>query len=98
MNMAAIVLFCVIGLIGIISGWLIWAKKTLWLLAGYDPSKVEDKEGLAKFAGLRICLIGICFAFFPAAHQLGNVFMWILLLLFLAIVLNTVLGCRKFEK
>jgi hypothetical protein len=98
MDMASIIVFGVIGLIGIISGWLIWSKKTLWLLAGYDPSKVEDKEGLAKFAGLRICLIGVCIALFPLAQQFGHVFLWIILALFIGIVLNTVFGCRKFEK
>lgn len=98
MNMASIIVFGIIGVIGILSGWLIWAKKTLWLLAGYDPLKVEDKEGLAKFAGFRICLIGICIGLFPVAHLFGNVFLWILLGLFTIIVLNTVFGCRKFEK
>lgn len=98
MNLAAIIIFSVIGLIGIISGWLIGVKKTLWLLAGYDPAKVKDKEGLAKFTGLRIFLIGICILSFPLAHHVGEMFMWILLVIFVGIVLNTVLGCRKYER
>ena len=98
MDMASIVICGVIGLVGIISGWLIWTKKTLRLLAGYDPSKVQDKEGLAKFAGSRICLIGVCIALFPFARHMGSVFLGILLVLFFAIVLNTAFGSRKFEQ
>ena len=97
MDKASIVVFGIIGLIGIVSGWLIWAKKALWLLAGYDPSKVEDKEGLARFAGLRICLIGICVALFPVTRQLGKAFMWMVGVLFVAIVLNIALGSRRYE-
>ena len=98
MDLASIIICGVIGFIGILSGWLIRVKKTLWLLAGYDPMKVKDKEGLAKFAGLRIMLLGLCILFFPIVHQLGHVFILLVLALFVGIVLSTVLGCRKYER
>ena len=97
MNVASILICGVIGLIGIIAGWLITAKKALRLLAGYDPSKVQDKEGLAKFAGRRIILLGICILLFPVAQQFGQLVILILVGVFFAIVLSTAFGSRKYE-
>jgi Domain of unknown function (DUF3784) len=40
--------------------WLIWKKKKLWLIAGYQESEFKgDKENLAKTMGIFCLTIGV---------------------------------------
>ncbi|MGE7603529.1 DUF3784 domain-containing protein [Peribacillus sp. NPDC097675] len=56
----------VIGLIIVISGCLIWFKKMLFLIAGYNESSFfGNKDKLAKRAGIIIILLGIVTILFP---------------------------------
>ncbi len=61
--MATIVITVFIGVTCIAFGYLIGKKQMLDMLAGYDPKKVTDKEGLATWVGANLVLMGIL-AFF----------------------------------
>src|SRR5258708_34407014 len=52
-----IVFLCVSAILTLF-GYLIAVKKQLSLIAGYDPNRVKDKEGLAKWVGNGIMIMG----------------------------------------
>ncbi len=64
--MATIIVTVLIGVTCVAFGYLISKKQMLDMLAGYDPKKVTDKEGLARWVGTNLVLMGIL-AFFSAA-------------------------------
>ncbi len=51
--------FVFIGLALLGVGYLIRFKKMLWLLSGYDESRVKDKEAMARFGGNFAASIGL---------------------------------------
>lgn len=54
------------SLLMILLGYLIWAKKKLFLIAGYDEETFEgDKEKLAKAMGMFSIFVGILVFIFP---------------------------------
>ena len=73
------------------------------ILAGYDPDKVTDREGLARWVGANLILMGIL-AFVSAGLMAlvpegrGVLFMVYSLGALPLIVVRIVLGNRKFTK
>lgn len=60
MNTDGIIITTIVGLICIFLGYLIWFKKMLFLIAGYNDATFEgDKEKLAKGTGIVLILAGI---------------------------------------
>ena len=63
-----IVLKLIFGLTGLmlfVFAYLIGVKKKVTLIAGYDPEKVKDNEGLARFAGIMVTIFGLITLLFP---------------------------------
>lgn len=54
----ALALLPVAGLFGLL-GYLIRERELLHLIAGYDPSKVSDKAGLADFFGTHMYVLAL---------------------------------------
>ena len=52
------VAFSAAGAIIFLCGYLIGVKKQLWLISGYNPDRVKDKDGLAKWVGTGLQIIG----------------------------------------
>ncbi|MBK3495211.1 DUF3784 domain-containing protein [Viridibacillus sp. YIM B01967] len=66
MDTEGLIVFTVVGLICIFLGYLIWFKKMLFLIAGYNESTFEgDKEKLAKGIGIVAIISGIVTILFP---------------------------------
>jgi len=69
------------------------------LIAGYDPDKVTDKEGLAKWAGSILIFMGVYILTLPIFVyfiQIPIVGLWVLGLLIIVAIL--IIGCKKYEK
>lgn len=69
------------------------------LIAGYDPDKVTDREGLAKWVGSHLIYMGFSLLLFAVFsfffnHSIGNIFIFVTVVL----ISRTFLGCKKFEK
>lgn len=63
-----IVLKLVFGLAGLIlfvCAYLIGVKKKVSLIAGYDPEKIGDNEGLGRFAGVMVAIFGLVVLLYP---------------------------------
>ena len=72
-------------------------KGDVWLIAGYDPNKVLDKEGLGKWVGSNFILIGIysiMFAILSYFVQILMIGIW--MLGFAIIIARTMVGERKY--
>jgi hypothetical protein len=69
------------------------------LIAGYDPDKVTDKEGLAKWVGSISFLLGLyvltlpIFVYFIQTPIVG---LWVFGLLIVVAIL--IIGCKKYER
>lgn len=59
------IVFGLIGLVCLVLGYLIGVKKKLNLIAGYNPDKVRDKAGLAKFMGIMTAVLGVIMILYP---------------------------------
>lgn len=75
MDPAGIIITSIVGLVLILVGYLIWFKKMLFLIAGYNESTFEgDKEKLAKATGIVCMIIGIVTILFPFfLYYFGNI-------------------------
>ncbi|GMN98896.1 DUF3784 domain-containing protein [Parageobacillus thermoglucosidasius] len=61
-----VIICSIASLLMILLGYLIWAKKKLFLIAGYDEETfVGDKEKLAKAMGMFSIFVGILIFIFP---------------------------------
>lgn len=66
----AIIVCCLIGILTIFLGYLIWKKKKLNFIAGFSEEAYKgDKEKLAKAVGLFSIVVGILVIFFPFSLQ-----------------------------
>lgn len=52
-----VVLIC-IGLFLLVLGFLIWKSVMVGLIAGYDEKKTKDKQGLSKWVGSNLIIMG----------------------------------------
>lgn len=91
------------GLLFLLLGYFIRYKQMVEIIAGYDPKKVVDREGLAKWVGSNLILLGItAFFAFGAEFALSSagvkIFMGYHLLIVLGICVRTALGCKKYER
>ena len=61
-----LIITSIVGLICIVLGYLIWYKKMLFLIAGYNEATFEgDKEKLAKGTGIVLIISGIVTILLP---------------------------------
>lgn len=49
----------IMGLIFIVMGYLVGMKKMVWLLAGYNQERVENKNKLANLVGGTFAVLGL---------------------------------------
>ena len=66
------IVFGIIGLLCLVFGYLIGVKKKLTLIAGYNPDKVRDKEGLARFMGIITAIVGFVMILYPWVYGPGS--------------------------
>lgn len=93
----------VMGIFLIFLGGIIRRYKMFELLAGYDPNKVLDKEGLANWTGVNLILmgcltilIGILAYLLPVLNGLPYIIGFVIIILIMSI--RTAIGCKKYEK
>ncbi|MCD4799512.1 MAG: hypothetical protein K8R19_10975, partial [Methanosarcinales archaeon] len=73
-------------------------KGNVGLIGGYDPNKVVDKEGLAKWVGSHMMLMGIFILMLPILIYFIKVPIIGLWFLGLSIIIvSTIIGSKKFE-
>lgn len=58
-------IFGLVGLILIVCAYLIGVKKKVTLIAGYNPEKIKDNDGLARFAGVMSAIFGLVTILYP---------------------------------
>ncbi|MGG0664358.1 DUF3784 domain-containing protein [Viridibacillus arvi] len=74
MDIDGLIITTIVGLICIVLGYLVWYKKMLFLIAGYNEATFEgDKEKLAKGTGVVLIISGIVTILFPfSLYWFGN--------------------------
>lgn len=66
----AVLICLIVGLLMFLCGWLIWKKKKLGLIAGFQESEYKgDKEKLAKDMGVFSIFIGVFVIVLPFGLQ-----------------------------
>lgn len=90
------------GLVLLFVGIVIWRKRAVSLIAGYKEGKVLDIEGLTKWIGKNMVIIGGAVVALSALSLffIGyfKVFLFFTLLGMLIICITTSYGCQKFEE
>ena len=71
--LARIIIFILIGLSMIISGFLVWKKKKYGLIAGYTESSVKNKEKFGKLNGIFLIIVGLITILFGLLAEVLNV-------------------------
>ncbi|AZO95314.1 DUF3784 domain-containing protein [Halocella sp. SP3-1] len=103
-----IVIF-IIGAILFFLGVIIWKYNLTKIIAGYDEEKTKDKQGLTKWVGLNLIIMGVLSILISILGKwfINNISYfksgtpWLLFIFFIVIIifsLWTVLGCKKYEK
>lgn len=94
--MTIFITFFLIGIMLIILGIIIYKYNLLNLLAGYDDSKIKDKDKYANFIGKNLINTGILIIFLSIISLLFPLFIQIvfliisisILLIFLILIIN----------
>ena len=75
------------GVVIFFMGYLIRKKQCLWLLCEYREGRVEDIDGLAKWAGILVYLMasvlvltGLLYHFFPGRVLVITLVMWFIVM------------------
>jgi hypothetical protein len=92
------VLICVlIGLLFFLFAWLIWKKKKLWLIAGYQESEFQgDKNKLARDMGIFCMIIGVIIMISPfAIHYIGEWMIGVLIPLFIVLTIGVIVKVNR---
>lgn len=101
--MVTILITVFIGLTCIVFSYLIGKRQMVEILAGYNPEKVTDREGLGRWVGTNLILMGIL-AFVSAGLMAiipevrGTLFLVYVLGAVPLLYLRIVLGNRRFFK
>lgn len=56
-------IFIFIGMFLILIGLIIWRLKIAWIIAGYDPERVADNDGMSRWVGINLILMGTLIIF-----------------------------------
>lgn len=54
-----------VTLLFFILAYLIWGKKKLFFIAGYEEGGIKDKDKLARYMGIFLIIFGISIFFIP---------------------------------
>lgn len=95
------VAFGLIGIITIVIAYLIGVKKKLNLIAGYNPEKTKDPDGLARFMGFWTFIVGLILVLYPwiKGVQSTNPPLWTtyFFIPIVVIIVIMLVGCRRYE-
>jgi hypothetical protein len=90
------------GVVIFFMGYLIRKKQCLWLLCEYREGRVEDIDGLAKWAGILaylmasvLVLTGLLYHFFPGRVLVITLVMWFIVMKLVIIML---VGSQKYMR
>ena len=90
------------GVVIFFMGYLIRKKQCLWLLCEYREGRVEDIDGLAKWAGILVYLMasvlvltGLLYHFFPGRVLVITLVMWFIVMKLVIIML---VGSQKYMR
>lgn len=92
--------FLVTGILISAIGFIIWKFKVVEIMRMYNPKTCKDKDGLAKWTGIRFMITGLASsaAYFLPMHEGGDNLPLILYLgLIVAVLYITAYGTRKFS-
>ncbi len=91
-----------IGLLFLLIGYLVRSKQMVEIIAGYDPNKVKDEKGLAKWVGSNLLLMGLLGLLigglgfiFPQINTILVIGFGVVIVI---LAIRTAFGCKKYEK
>lgn len=93
------IIFIIIGSSLLLLGLLIFKFKMVEILADYDEKKVTDKNGLARWTGSNLILMGVVVIISSLVCEkadLNVVFFYIPIVILITV--RIVIGNRKYEK
>ncbi|WP_440956156.1 DUF3784 domain-containing protein [Methanosarcina sp. Mfa9] len=91
-----------LGIFFVALGFLVWHFKLAGLLTAYDPKKIRDKAGFAKWGGSNIMLLGLLLLLIQLlVGYVPDLEAWIgklILLASIGVLFRMYRGFEKFEK
>src|SRR6056297_1387728 len=81
-------------------GFLIWKFKVIEIMRMYNPKTCTDKDGLARWTGIRFMVTGLASSavfFLPIHESESNLPLLLYLGLIIAVLSITAYGTRKFS-
>jgi hypothetical protein len=99
--MVLIAMTVLMGLVCLVLGYLVGQKQMVEILAGYNPDKVSDRKGLARWVGANLLLIGVLAFVTAGLMAVASDIRGILLLIYALgavplLCVRIVLGNRRF--
>jgi len=95
------IIFLILGIFLSVLGILIWNYELVNLIAGYSEEKTKNKQGLAKWVGKNVIVMGVLTILVSILDYLLN-FTIGLAIVFTAIIvvlsIRTNIGCKKYER
>lgn len=93
------IIFAITGAVFLTLGYLIWQHQYLQLLAGYDEKKVTDKEGLAKYTGKHLLIMGalvLAISINGIVSETNTIAPYLIIVIFISV--KMVRGTKEYEK
>jgi len=92
--------FLFTGIFLAVIGFLIWKFKLVEIMRMYNPKTCKDKDGLARWTGIRFMITGLASSavfFLPIQDKGENFPILLYLALIIAVLSITAYGTRKFS-
>ncbi len=96
-----LIVFFIIGVILIVLGLIIWKYNFAEIIAGYSEEKTRDKQGLTKWVGSNLIIMGILSILISILGRWLINTPWLIFIFVIIIIvfsLRTAMGCKKYEK
>lgn len=97
------IVFIIVGIFLMLIGLVVWKLKAVEIIAGYDSQKVINKDGLAKWVGGNLVLMGTLVILLGVIRMIvPNIKSSFIIPAYLVVVIGlsivTIVGARRYEK
>ncbi len=96
-----LILFFIVGILLFVLGIVIRKYNVTGIIAGYNEEKTKDKQGLTKWVGTNLIIMGILATLISVFGNWFGETVWLIVIFVIVIIIfsiRTARGCKKYEK